>query len=67
MAYHYDNRRLNFLRSFDLVDLVKQLENHQTARGAFDASAIDAARWPSYEKALASLAASDFLQTRETP
>jgi putative mycofactocin binding protein MftB len=62
MAYHYDNRRLNFLRSFDLVDLVKALEHHPSARAAFDASDINAARWPSYEKALAALAKSDFLQ-----
>ena len=64
MAYHYDNRRLNFLRSFDLVDLVNALADHPTARAAFDATGIDEARWPSYSKALAALAASDFLEER---
>lgn len=67
MAYHYDNRRLNFLRSFDLVDLVKQLEHHVSAKAAFDASDIKASSWPNYERALASLARSDFLQRTGTP
>ncbi len=62
LAYHYDNRRLNFLRSHDLVDLVESLERHDSAIEAFDAAPIDERRWPSFERALASLAASDFLQ-----
>ncbi len=62
MAYHYDNRRLNFLRSPDLVRLVETLESHPSARAAFDALDIDERRWSSFERALASLALSDFLE-----
>ncbi len=62
LAYHYDNRRLNFLRSPDLVELVKELAQHKTPREAFDAQGLAAGRWPSFAKALAALAASDFLQ-----
>ncbi len=62
MAYHYDNRRLNFLRSPDLVALVESLAQHPSPRAAFDARAIDPARWPAFERALASLAGSDFLE-----
>ncbi len=62
LAYHYDNRRLNFLRSPDLVELVRALENFDTPRQAFDAQGIDDQRWPSFSKALAALAQSDFLQ-----
>lgn len=66
LAYHYDNRRLNFLRSPDLVDLVKRLEDHPTPRLAFEAQGLNEGRWPSFEKALSALAKSDFLQPAET-
>lgn len=61
LAYHYGNRRLNFLRAPELVTLVETLADHDTPRAAFDAAGIESRRWPSFEKALASLAASDFL------
>jgi len=61
LAYHYDNRRLNFLRAPELVALVESLGEHDSARAAFDAAGIESKRWPSFEKALAALAASDFL------
>jgi putative mycofactocin binding protein MftB len=61
LAYHYGNRRLNFLRAPELVTLVESLDDHANPRAAFDAAGIDPRRWPSFEKALASLAASDFL------
>ena len=41
--------------------LVESLDQHPSVRAAFDAAGIDPRRWPSFEKALASLAASDFL------
>jgi putative mycofactocin binding protein MftB len=63
LAYHYGNRRLNFLRAPELVALVESLDGHDSVRAAFDAAEIDQRRWPSFEKALASLAASDFLVT----
>ena len=65
LAYHYGNRRLNFLRAKELVALVEALDGETTARQAFDAIGIDPRRWPSFEKALASLAASDFLVVPE--
>ena len=61
LAYHYGNRRLNFLRAVELVTVVESLDRHPSVRAAFDAAGIDPRRWPSFEKALASLAASDFL------
>ncbi|MCQ3806411.1 MAG: mycofactocin biosynthesis chaperone MftB [Acidimicrobiaceae bacterium] len=61
LAYHYDNRRLNFLRAPELVTLVESLGEHRSVREAFDSAGLDQSRWPSFEKALASLAASDFL------
>jgi putative mycofactocin binding protein MftB len=61
LAYHYGNRRLTFLRSHDLVTLVEQLAEQPSARAAFDAAGIEPRRWPSFEKALTSLAAGAFI------
>jgi len=61
LAYHYGNRRLNFVRAHDLVTVIESLAQHDTVRSAFASAGIDARRWPAFEKALASLAASDFL------
>ena len=65
LAYHYGNRRLNFLRSPDLVRLVNEVGNHPTVEAALVACDIAPSRWPSFSRALASLAASDFLETVE--
>ncbi len=61
LAYHYDNRRLNFLRAPELVALVESIGDHPSVREAFQASGIDSRRWPSFEKALRSLAESELL------
>lgn len=61
LAYHYGNRRLNFLRAPELVALVKSLDECASVREAFASTGVDERRWPAFEKALASLAASDFL------
>ncbi|MGH1503606.1 MAG: mycofactocin biosynthesis chaperone MftB [Acidimicrobiales bacterium] len=61
LAYHYDNRRLNFVRSHDLVALLESLGDHPSVVAAVDASVAEARR-PAFVKALASLAAGDFLE-----
>jgi putative mycofactocin binding protein MftB len=38
LAYHYGNRRLNFLRAKELVTLVESLADHDSVQAAFDAS-----------------------------
>jgi len=65
LAYHYGNRRLTFLRSPDLVALVEHLADAPSARAAFTAAGIDDRRWPSFEKALTTLAAGDFIVPEE--
>ena len=62
LAYHYGNRRLTFLRSPDLVALVKDLENHSSIDDALAASSIDPSRWPAFRKALASLTNAEVLR-----
>src|ERR1700687_2118670 len=64
LAYHYGNRRLTFLRSPDLVALVRDLEHHDSADAALAASEIDPARWPAFRKAMASLAQAEVLRAR---
>jgi putative mycofactocin binding protein MftB len=67
MAYHYGNRRLTFLRSNDLVALVETLADHPSVQDALDASGLDPRRHPAFRKALAQLAASDFLEPVPEP
>jgi len=64
LAYHYGNRRLTFLRSPELVELVRHLGEHGSPDDALAASGIDARRWPTYRKALRSLADSELLVPR---
>lgn len=64
LAYHYGNRRLTFLRSADLVELVRSLGDHSSVGDALAASPIEADKWPSYERALESLAASEVIRAR---
>ncbi len=65
LAYHYDNRRLNFLRSPDLVAVVETLTDHPTPRACFDANGLDPRRWKSFSSALDALAASKFIVPSE--
>ncbi len=53
LAYHFDTRRLVFLKSTDLVDLVESLDDHPSATAAIEALAPRRRR--SFETALASL------------
>lgn len=63
LAYHFDTRRLVFLKSSDLVDLVHALEAHPSAAAAIDAVvAPDARRRTVYVTALASLVESGVVE-----
>jgi putative mycofactocin binding protein MftB len=56
LAYHFDTRRLVFLKSPELVDLVHALDDHPSAAAAIDAVvAPRPERRPVYVAALASL------------
>ena len=61
LAYHYGSRRLTFLRSAMLADLVKQLDQHESVDAALEATVPEKQRG-SYRKALASLAESRFIR-----
>ena len=60
LAYHYGNRRLVFLKSRLLVDLVSTLGEYPNAAEAIAALVPEAQR-ATYERALARLAASEVI------
>ena len=60
LAYHYGNRRLVFLKSRTLVDLVTGLHEYPSADDALDALVPEAQR-PVYRQALSRLARSEVI------
>ena len=63
LAYHYGNRRLVFLRSPVLVELVESLADHDSADAAIDAM-VEPSRRSDFSEALARLAASEVIDAR---
>ena len=63
LAYHYGNRRLVFLRSTTLADLVEALADFPDADHALAASVPGPSR-ASYQKALDSLLSSEVIRVR---
>jgi putative mycofactocin binding protein MftB len=61
LAYHYDNRRLVFLKHPDAVRLVHTLGDHGTVADALTACGVAEDRWPAFEAALRSLLDSEML------
>ncbi|MBV8948934.1 MAG: mycofactocin biosynthesis chaperone MftB [Solirubrobacterales bacterium] len=56
LVYHFGTRRLTFLRSRLLLDVVRGLDEHATAREACDAAGVQASERPRYSRALTTLA-----------
>ncbi len=63
LAYHYGNRRLVFLKSRLLVDVVSSLGEYPSAAEAITALVPEAQR-DAYRRALARLAASEVIDAR---
>jgi putative mycofactocin binding protein MftB len=61
LLYHFGTRRLSFLKDRALLDVVRRLADADSARDACRLAGLDDARRPRYERALATLAASDML------
>ncbi len=64
LAYHFGNRRLSFLRSHDMVDVVRSLADHPSVSAALDAAGVATSRWPSFTKALETLESSEMIRAR---
>jgi putative mycofactocin binding protein MftB len=63
LAYHHGTRRLVFLKSPELVTLVRSLEHFDNADLAIDA-VVEPAQHARYVAALSSLATSEILRER---
>ena len=63
LAYHHENRRLVFLKSRDLVNLVRRLGEFDSAREALNAL-IEVREHDRYLVALSSLSQSELLHAR---
>jgi putative mycofactocin binding protein MftB len=64
LCYHYENRRLTFLTSPDVVAVVEALEHQPTVADALRVAGVDRRRWPSFLRALGSLEASEVIRAR---
>ena len=64
LAYHYDTRRLVFLKHPDVVRVVEALATQPTLGAAFDACAIAEPRRAGFERAIASLIESEMIRDR---
>jgi mycofactocin biosynthesis protein MftB len=64
LAYHYDTRRLVFLKHPDVVNVARQLADHATLADTLDACGVDRHRWPSFDTAFTSLLESEIVRER---
>jgi mycofactocin biosynthesis protein MftB len=64
LAYHFGTRRLSFLKSRTLLDLVRALADHPSARAACDAVGVPDDELPRYGQALGTLAAGGIITQR---
>jgi mycofactocin biosynthesis protein MftB len=65
LLYHFGTRQLSFLKSPALLDVVRSLSAQPSARAACTAAGVPARDLLSYERALATLAASKMIRKRE--
>ena len=64
LAYDFRTRRLSFLKTRALHDVVRGLDEEATARAACLAAGVGEAELPRYAEALASLAESGMIEPR---
>ncbi|HEY1518389.1 MAG TPA: mycofactocin biosynthesis chaperone MftB [Solirubrobacteraceae bacterium] len=64
LVYHFGTRRLSFLKSRLLLDVVSVLDGHESARDACRAAGVSEDELPQYERALATLADTGMIVSR---
>jgi putative mycofactocin binding protein MftB len=64
LLYHFGTRRLSFLKSRTLLDVVRGLAEQPTARAACARAGVSRDELPAYRAALAALAASRMIHPR---
>jgi mycofactocin biosynthesis protein MftB len=67
LLYHFGTRRLSFLKSPVLLDVVRALADQPTARAACQAAGVADADLAGYRRALATLATSRMICERGAP
>jgi putative mycofactocin binding protein MftB len=66
LLYHYGTRRLSFLKNPTVLTIVRSLTDHPSARSACEAAGVTPQAMPAYERALATLARSAMIRTRDS-
>jgi putative mycofactocin binding protein MftB len=64
LVYHFGNRRLSFLKTRQLVTVVRLLESHDSAADALAAAGVPVQQRAHYAAALAALADSEVIDAR---
>ncbi|GAA0504324.1 mycofactocin system protein MftB [Saccharopolyspora subtropica] len=64
LAYHFGTRRLSFLKTRQLVEVVERLVEHGSVHEALGACRVADRERPSYLRALASLAEAEMIVRR---
>jgi putative mycofactocin binding protein MftB len=64
LLYHFGTRKLSFLKTPTLFEVVRSLAEHPTAREACVHAGVADGDLPAYRTALASLAVSDMIRER---
>ena len=64
LAYHYDSRRLVFLKHRDVVRVVESLSSHATLGACLDACRIEPQRRPGFQRAIESMIESEIVRDR---
>jgi putative mycofactocin binding protein MftB len=64
LVYHFGTRRLSFLKTPQLVDVVSGLERHPSVHAAIEAAGVEPAQRPAYLRALAGLAGNGTIEER---
>jgi mycofactocin biosynthesis protein MftB len=64
LAYHFGTRRLSFLKSRPLLQVVEQLRDQPSARAACEAAGVIAEDLPRYAQALQTLERTGMIRER---
>ncbi|GEL17046.1 mycofactocin biosynthesis chaperone MftB [Pseudonocardia asaccharolytica] len=64
LVYHFGTRKLSFLKTPQLVDVVRNLERYPDVHSAIAAAGVEEAQRAAYLKAVAGLAASGTIEPR---
>jgi putative mycofactocin binding protein MftB len=65
LVYHFGTRTLSFLKTPELVEVVRGLDRYPCARAAIEAAGVAPEQRPAYLRALAGLVANGTIEQRE--